>query len=479
MKSHFALVGVSLLAATALASAPAVAQIRASDRAQAAREHPAVVAQFGGEYNGPQQQYVRQIGERMADSAGLRGQCTFTIVNTDVVNAFAVPGCYIYVTRGLLSIVNSEDELAFVLGHEIGHIAAKHAQKRQQSSALAGIGAVLLGTITKNQNVGQLLGQGAQLYTLKYSRDQEYQADDLGAGYLGQAGYSRGAAADMLNDLQRYDALQARMEGANAKSIPNWASSHPASAERVRRASDLARTPSGDNASYRAQTDRYLSEVDGLVFGDDPEQGFVRGASFIHPQLRIGFDAPAGSTITNGAQAVMIEGRAGGKGQFSAARLGSARIDDYAVAALRQLIGNNPAQYGAPQQTYINGLEAAILPARVQTNGRVSDVTVAVYRADRDTAYQFLTIAPDGQGRQFESMIGSMHRLSEREAASVRARRIRVVTARGGESVQTMAREMAVDRAPAEWFMMLNDLPNDAILRQGQRVKIITEDNRR
>jgi predicted Zn-dependent protease len=469
-------VGVLLAGAVALAGQPAISQVRASERAAAAREHPAVLEQFGGEYRGPQADYVRQVGERMADAAGLRGQCTFTLINSDVVNAFAVPGCYVYVTRGLLSIANSEDELAFVMGHEIGHIAGKHSQKRQQSSVLTGLGALILGAVTKNQNLAQMLGQGAQLYTLKYSRDQEYQADDLGAQYLARAGYAGQAAADMLDDLQRHDQLMARLRGRDdAKAVPQWASTHPSSAERVRRASDRARTPVGANASYGAapQTDRYLSALDGLVFGDDPEQGFINGRAFAHPSLRIGFEAPSGFSLTNSAQAVMIEGRGGAKAMFAGGRMASSSLDRHADTVLRQLIGQAPAQLGQPQRTTVNGLEAVLQTARVQTNSGVADVSVAAYRTDRDTAYHFLTLAPAGQGYQFDPLIRSMHRLSEREASSLRPRMIRVVTARGGESVSTMARQMDVDEYPAEWFAMINDLPMNATLRAGQRVKVI------
>jgi predicted Zn-dependent protease len=473
-----ALAGAAVIA---LAGQPVLAQVRSSERAQAAREHPAVLEQFGGEYPGPQQQYVRQVGERMADAAGLRGQCTFTLINSDVVNAFAVPGCYVYVTRGLLTIANSEDELAFVMGHEIGHITGKHSKKRQQSSVLAGLGAAILGAVTKNQNIGQLLGQGAQLYTLKYSRDQEYQADDLGAQYLARAGYSTQAAADMLDDLQRHDQLEARLRGADAKAVPQWASTHPSSTERVRRAADRARTPIGANAAYGAepQSDRYLSAIDGMVFGDDPEQGFIQGRSFSHPSLRIGFEAPSGFTLTNSAQAVMIEGRSGAKAMFAGGRMSGTSLERHADTVLRQLIGNAPAQLGQPQRTSVNGLEAVMQNARVQTNNGVADVSVAAYRMDRDTAYHFLTIAQGGQGYQFEPLIASMHRLSEREAASLRPRLVRVVTARGGETASTMARQMDVDQYPAEWFAMINDLTPNATLRPGQRVKIITYGDQR
>lgn len=448
---------------------PARAQVTPAERQEAARAHPQVVAQFGGAYEGSQQAYLNQIGQRVATAAGVPGGCNFTLVNSDVVNAFAVPGCYVYVTRGLMEVANSEDELAFVMGHEIGHVMAQHARKRQERSLLTGLAAMILGAATKNDSLAQLLGQGAQLYTLGFSRNQEYEADDLGARYLAKAGYSSRGAPDMLDGLQRHDTLIARTRGRDAKSTPEWASTHPLAADRVRRASNQAQAAGASRVE--PQRDRYLSAIDGMIFGDDPAQGFVQGRSFAHPQLRIAFDAPPGFTLTNSVTAVGVEGP-NGKAIFGSGRA-RGTLEDYALQVLRSVVGNTPAQAGRPERTTINGLDAVIMPARVQTNQGSAEMTVAVYRADTELAYQFVTLTGQGQSAVFEPMIRSMRRISEREAAALQPRHLQVVDVRPSDTVASMSSKMIVDQQPQAWFETLNGVSNDNQLRDLREVKLV------
>ncbi|MBW7947220.1 MAG: M48 family metalloprotease, partial [Sphingomonadaceae bacterium] len=154
-------------------------QISASERAQAAQAHPEIMAEFGGAYEGPGTAMVKRIGKEVAvrsNIASAENECTVTLLNTTVVNAFAIPGCYVYMTRGLLSIMNSEAELASVLGHEVGHVDAQHSKKRQNAALGSGIVSILATVLTGSSQIGQLAGQLGQVWTLKYSRDQEYQS---------------------------------------------------------------------------------------------------------------------------------------------------------------------------------------------------------------------------------------------------------------------------------------------------------------
>jgi predicted Zn-dependent protease len=159
-------------------------EIEESERRLGAEQHPQLLAQFGGSYDAPEAAYVARLGEKIAGAAGLGGKCTFTLVNTDVVNAFAVPGCYIYVTRGLMGIMNSEAELASVLAHEVGHIVADHSERQQKRSLLRGLGVAAVGWITGSEQLTRIAGQAAELFTLRYSRKQEHESDDLGIRYL-------------------------------------------------------------------------------------------------------------------------------------------------------------------------------------------------------------------------------------------------------------------------------------------------------
>ena len=273
------------------ADAPSVTQ---TDRAVAVRNHPQILQQFGGAVEGPLAAYVAGVGERVATAAGVPGQCTFSVVNTDVVNAFAVPGCYIYITRGLVAVMNSEDELASVLGHEVGHVVADHAARRQNTATLTGLGALLAGVLTGSGELAQAAGQVGQLYTLNYSRDQEFEADDLGIRYLAATGYNAYAAADMLRALGVNDELTTRTSGRDAHATPAWARSHPLSADRVTRADARASAAGAARDNPPENTRTYLDAVRGMTYGDDPEQGFVNGRTFAHPGMRIAFEAPVG-----------------------------------------------------------------------------------------------------------------------------------------------------------------------------------------
>ncbi|HEU0133573.1 MAG TPA: M48 family metalloprotease, partial [Allosphingosinicella sp.] len=180
-------------------------EIRAEEKQLGAEQHPKLLAEFGGAYEAPEALYARRVGQKIASAAGLDGQCTFTLVNSDVVNAFAVPGCYIYITRGLMGIVNSEAELASVLAHEVGHIVAAHNRRQQRRSLWRSIGVWAVGTITGSEDLSRIAGRAAEYFTLRYSRKQEYEADDLGVRYLAAAGYDPYAASDMLAALGRHE----------------------------------------------------------------------------------------------------------------------------------------------------------------------------------------------------------------------------------------------------------------------------------
>lgn len=468
--------GTALAACATVASSPDAPQVAQSERQQAAQQHEQVLAQFGGAYEGPQQAYVQRVGARMAEVAGLPGQCTFTLVNTDVVNAFAVPGCYIYVTRGLLTLADSEAELAYVLGHEIGHVTAAHSQRRQNASILSGLGAIVVGVLTGSGELAQLAGQGAQLYTLRYSREQELESDDLGVRYMVQAGYDPYAAADMLNALGAQDQLRARSRDSEAQATPEWARTHPLTENRVVRVSEQARASGRGPDELPEQESAYLQAVDGMIYGDDPAQGFVEGRTFSHPTLRVRFEAPQGFALTNSTQAVIVEGPSGVRALFSGGATGGADLEQYAVGVLRGVAGQTPVQVAQPRRTTVNGLETLILPARAQTQNGAVDLTVVAYRFGPQTAYHFVSLAPAGGTGVFQPLFDSVRRLSDQEAAALRPRRIDVATVRAGDTIQSLAQRMAVPDYKVEHFSVINGLRSGDTLRPGEGVKLVVYD---
>lgn len=264
-----------LAAMLATAAAPAAAQaISANDKALGARANPQLVTQFGGKYSGPQAAYVERVGKRVAVQSGLsnaQGDFIVTLLDSPVENAFAIPGGYIYVTRQLLALMNTEAELASVMGHEVGHVAARHSASRNQRATIGGVLAAVVGAAAGNSAAGQLVGtaarSGAQLYVLKYGRDQEYAADGLGVKYITAAGYDPYAAADMLAQLDAQSQLQAEVGGKGGQQVPSWASTHPNSADRVRRAAALAKA-TGRPLTEPPQDVAFLRQLDGLAYDE-------------------------------------------------------------------------------------------------------------------------------------------------------------------------------------------------------------------
>jgi len=182
--------------------------------AQAAQNHPQVVAEFGGEAAAAPSAYVRSVGARVANQTNIAGGGNafhITTLNSPVMNAFAVPGGYLYITRQLVALSNDEAELAFVLGHEAGHIAARHNAARQRTSILTQIASVLAGVVTGSGQLAQIVGQVGQGVVLSYSRSQEFEADDLGVRYMTAAGYDPSAGSTMLASLGNWTSLESRL----------------------------------------------------------------------------------------------------------------------------------------------------------------------------------------------------------------------------------------------------------------------------
>lgn len=435
------------------------------------RQQAQILESAGGAYDGPQGAYVARVGEKVAAAAGMPGRCTFTVVNSEVVNAFtAPPGCYIYVTRGLLAIMNSEAELAGVLGHELGHVVANHAGKQRNAEVGAGLAALIVGAVAKSDQAGKLAGQVAKLGTLSYSRNQEYEADSLGLRYLAASGYSTQGLTRVLEGLQREDQFSARGGSAPGASVPVWARTHPLTGDRIRRVSQQAsRQVTFGEPVTGAQP--YLAAMDGLTYGPDLDQGIIVGQSFIHPSLRVAFEAPEGFRLINSPRAVRIEGQ-GLRAEFTMAAL-EGGLEARASQTLREIVGQAQVQWGQPTATKINGLDAVILPTRARSQNTPVDLVAAVYGAGAGRAYQFVSMAPAGRGRVFDTLYGSLRRLSEREAASLSGQKIELVTVRGGDTPERIAQKMSgQDKLPL--FLMLNALDPAAPLESGRRVKVVT-----
>lgn len=476
----FAIGAMLVLAVPVAASGQTVRSISASEKAQGAKAHPELLKEFGGAYRGPQAAYVERVGKRIAVQSGLSNSerdFTVTLLDSPVNNAFAIPGGYVYVTRQLLALMNDEAELASVLGHEIGHVAARHSNKRNTTSTLGSILAAGVGVLTGSSELGQIAGYGAQLYTLRFSRTQEYAADDLGIRYLRSAGYDPYAAADMLAKLNAMSAVEAGVAGKDAKAQPSWASTHPNTADRVVRARARAKASGAASRGGARNRDAFLAAIDGMRYDDDPRQGIVDGQSFKHPDLKFAFTAPPGYAIANSPSMIAVTGP-GGQAQFQGGKIGAEGMRGYLDKVFQGLGGGRTrVEYGEVRSNSVNGMDVAYAVTRASTQSGPVDVTVFAYRFTPDTAYQFVTITPQGSGLgAFVPLVDSFRRLREGEAASVRARRIQVVTVKPGDTVQTLAGRMAYSSYRLERFLALNGVAADARLRPGDKVKLVVLD---
>lgn len=457
--------------------------ISASDKAQGAKANPQLLQEFGGAVKGSQAAYVEQVGKTIAVQSGLsnaRGDFTVALLNSPVNNAFAIPGGYIYVTRQLVGLMNNEAELAGVLGHEVGHVAARHAAKRESAAtrnAILGVlGTVLSGAIFGNTALGQvgqqIFSTGSQLLTLKYSRGQETEADNLGVLYLRRAGYDPRAMSSVLQSLAAQTALDSQISGSGDR-MPEWASTHPDPASRVRAA--LAQAGQVRGITNR---DVFLSRIDGLTYGDDPAQGVVEGRNFVHPGFRMAFSAPPGFYLVNGTRSVAISGQSG-KGELATAPY-NGDLGAYVRTAFSALT-EGQATVQDVRTTTVNGIPAAYATRRMTSGGNPVDVTVFAYAWGPQQAFHFATITQagtqagtDSQGRPaFDAMFGSMRRISAEEAAAIRPRKIAIATVTTRDTVQSLAARMAYTDRPLDRFLVLNGLSANARLVPGQKVKLI------
>ncbi len=456
----------------------------AQEKSEGAKYHPEILKEFGGPMQSPQTAYVVRVGKNIALQSGLgnaESDFNVTLLNSSVNNAFAIPGGYVYITRQLVALCNSEAEMAGVLGHEVGHTAARHSKKRQQQSTIAnilGVGGSILGAVLGDSGgllgalgggLKQYSGTLAQIFSLSYSRGQEEAADDLGIRYLSKAGYDPTALSAMLNSLALQTSVDARASGMGDNRVPEWASTHPDPAKRVVRAANNAKAYP---LSTNRKSDTHMAAINGMLYGDDPAQGVVEGQDFLHPDIKMKFTAPAGFGLQNGSDAISINGNSG-KAIFTQASFTGDR-QAYVAAALKAVSGQSqtiPA--GEIRRTTVNGIPAFYSSAIVNTQQGQRAVTVFAYEWGGNVGYHFITITA-ANANPFNSMFNSMSRLSATQAAAIKPRKLRVVTVGKVDSVASLARRMAYTSLQTERFLALNGLSANAAVVTGQKVKIVT-----
>jgi predicted Zn-dependent protease len=406
---------------------------------QMGREADQQVSEQLGLYDDPKvQAYVERIGRKIAaDSERPELPWSFKVVDDPVVNAFALPGGFIYVTRGLLTHLNSEAELASVLGHEIGHVTARHSVEQQSKQQLAQIG-LLAGMIARPDlanGLGQLAQQGLGLLFLKYSRDDERQADDLGLRYMFREGYDPREMPQVFAVLKRVSEQQ------GGGRIPGWLATHPGEDERIRRISAEVAKLGVDPAGSPSRTvgrEAYLRATDHLTFGPDPRQGYFQGSRFVQPQLGFEIRFPEGWKTANQRQSVT----AVAPGQDAAMAL-SLTGQGSAQAAAQQFFGQQGIQQGqslASDLSGVSGVSSTFLASTDQ--GDLQGVVAFVEQGGK--VYQVLGYTPQSRwgsyGDTLRRSLATFSRVTDRRALDVQPKRIEVVTLQDAMTLEEFAR---------------------------------------
>jgi predicted Zn-dependent protease len=448
-----------------------------AEEARIGREqHEKILKQFGGAYqDATLVRYVDSIGQFLARTSEWPDLVfTFTVLDTPIVNAFALPGGYVYVTRGLIALADNEAELASVLAHEIGHVAARHAAERYSRTVVAGIGLTILGVLSGNQLVNDLAGLTAELVLKGYSRQQELEADTFGVRYLTRAGFESNAMVTFLRRLQAHDALEAKIRGRpGAADEFGFFSTHPRTVDRINQAIAAAGAVTIPNPIVARNL--YLRKIDGLLYGDNPDQGFIKGRLFAHPRLRFRFEVPPGFRLLNSPDQVVALGPEGARILFSGAgREPGRRMTTYLTS-----VWGRGLSLRSVEAIDVNGLEAATGWTRVDTRQGPRDLRLVAIAFDPRTVYRFAFLTPprlsDALALDLRRTTYSFRVLSPLEAEGLRPLRIAIATVRAGDTPESLAQRQPFESFSLERFRVLNGLAPGQPLQPGELVKIVTE----
>jgi predicted Zn-dependent protease len=442
---------------------------------QVGRELDAQVRQEMGVYQDDDlQRYVQELGMRLAARSQRPNlPWTFAVLDSPAVNAFALPGGFIYITRGILPYLDNEAQLVGVLGHEIGHVTARHSAQAYTRGMGASLG-VLVGSIFVPQirPFGDLAETGLGVLFLKFGRDDELQADALGAEYTATGGWDPEEVPVFLNTLARIT------EASDRNGVPNWLSTHPQPENRAVRIAETVRKVAAsktDGGTWTVDRDGYLNRLDGLVFGDNPEQGIVRGNVFLHAPLRFAIAFPEGWEITNTDEQVVAQEP--GNKVFIILRgiepRGARSLDQVAQQHMRQA-GYKPTDAAL---TTINGMQAFV----GTYTGNASGIGNVMARGahvvlGRSTYFIGGIASPTLYTRvvaEFDKTIQSFREMSQEEADDVKPNLIDFYVARSGDTWQSIAQRAGKGLVSANTLAIMNNHPIDQQPAPGTRLKIV------
>lgn len=432
---------------------------------------PQIIAQFGLYNDSSLQRYMRQEGQQMAALSHRNDiQYDFRVLNSNVINAFAIPG-YVYFTRGIMAHFNNEAQFQGVLGHELGHISARHTVIQQRNQMLGQVG-IIAGAIISPQ-LGQFAEsamQGLQLMLLKNSRDDEREADRLGVEYSTKAGFDATEMAEFFNTLKR----QGEQSGGEA--LPNLLSTHPDPGERNQTVAQLAAEwkQKAGLANPQINRETYLRRIEGMVYGEDPREGFVEASVFYHPELRFQFPIPQGWRFQNTPQMVQMAPQ-DGKAMMMLTLAQGTNLQQAAQATLQQY----QLQSIGSRETTINGLQALMVEAQQQQQNGAVLRTLSTFIQYNNLIYHLLgvTSAADynGYSQFFMSTMQNFRTLTDASKINRKPDRIRLRTVNTATTLEQALRGFGIPTARLNEFAILNGMNLSDRVAQGMMLKVIGE----
>jgi predicted Zn-dependent protease len=421
------------------------------------------------------QEYVQGIGMKLARASERPNlPWHFTVVDSPAVNAFALPGGYIYITRGILPFLDDEAQLAGVLGHEIGHVTARHAAQQYTSQTGAGLGLTLLSIFVPEARPFQgLAEQAAALLFLKYGRDDELQADRLGVRYASRTGWNPSGVQNMLTTLLRLDKASGSTKG-----VPNWLSTHPTPQDRVQKVDASIREALAGAPASALTTNRegFLQHVDGIIYGDAPSEGVMRGNTFLHKDLRFAMMFPAGWEVHNTKEQVVA--KAPDREEYLLLQL-IAQPRGSVQQVAQASMANAGWRQVSGQRANVNGLDAYVgtYQGRMQGLGNVGTLVAHIVHDQKVFVLAGLSPANRfrGAAQQFEQAIQSFRPLTRSEAENIRPNRVDLYTVRPNDTWTSIAERATDGTIKPSTLAIMNDHDPSEPPRPGDRVKIVVE----
>ncbi len=426
-----------------------------------------VRAQFGVYEDPSLKEYVQKVGMALVPHTH-RPHLTyhFAVLDTPVVNAFAVPGGYIYVTRGILALMNSEAELAVVLAHELGHVNARHSVRKMSQMMLAQIGLVVGSALSETfAKAAGVAGVGVQLLFLQFSRDDERQADQLGVEYTRKGQYNPAYMIDFFESLQTMGDLS------GGQTLPGFLSTHPLTSERIKNTQAMILA---DDNLLRYDQVPYFQKIDNMVYGNDPRQGYVEDNTFYHPQLRFSFSFPQGWKVQNNPTNVTLVAEDSNAAVILQAEQSQVEIRDYAKKKASSIEGHTLLdEKSMTINGYVSYYQFLDIPQQDKENLRM---VLSCIRKDQ-YIYSFASISTVSQISQyeatFENIISSFRELTDSSYLNRKPRRVALVKADGKQSLQSILKQNGLNEDEWPRLAIMNGLKLDERPPAGRTIKIV------